>query len=133
MIIQATKRNTIIVAILASLVILVAAINLFEFKSLDIDIRDFIEGFVVGICLVFIVIWVIALIRKEKNKDAESKNLAINRIYLTIGMMSLVLAFIIQQINIIGEWIHVVRVILYLISIYFNLSYIIKLKKLKHN
>lgn len=130
MIIQATKRNTIIVAILASLVILAATINLAEFKWMDEEIKDFIEGFIVGICLVFIATWVIALIKKDKSKDVESKEL--NKVYLTIGMLSLVTGTIIQRFTSWNEWGQYLAVILFVSSIIFNLLYIVGLRKVRN-
>lgn len=132
MIIQKTKRNTIIVAILASLVILAATVNLVDFKSIDPDIKDFIEGFIVGICLVFIAVWVISLVKKNKVEDAESKDSGLNKAYLTIGMLSLVIGVIIQKFTSMGEWRLYVTGILFLSSIIFNMMYLVGLRKVKN-
>jgi len=135
MISQAAKRNTIIAAILASLVILAATINLVGFKRIDIDIEDFIEGFIVGICLEFIVIWVIGLIttavKKEKNEDAESKDLALNKVYLSIGMLNLLIGIILKKISFTGDWIQFVTGILFITSIIFTMMYLVGLRKVK--
>jgi hypothetical protein len=135
MISQATKRNTIKATILASLVILAATINLVGFKRIDIDIEDFIEGFVVGICLMFIVIWVIALIttavKKEKNEDAEFKDLALNKVYLSIGMLNYVIGIILKKISFTGDWIQFVTGIFFITSIIFTMMYLVGLRKVK--
>lgn len=132
MIIQATKRNTIIAAILASIVILIATSNLIAFKLIDIEIKDFLEGFVVGICLVFITAWAISLIRKKQGKDdTESKDLAINKVYLSIGMLSLVIGSILSRAGLTDEWFQFVKGGLFIASIIFNIMYLVGLRKVR--
>lgn len=135
MILQATKRHKLKATILVSILVFTAVFNLFFLNKFDLDTVDFFDGFVIGICLVFIAVWFAMLIstalKKLRKEDRDNKDLSLSKQYLSIGMLSLVIGSIIQRVNIHGEWVHVVAEILYISSIIFNIAYVIKFRKIK--
>lgn len=131
-----TLNKRVRLILIASTLIIISGLCILSLTKTDFDSRDFIEGFAVGIASVFLGLWLVILItttyNKSKEKIDETKEFIKSKQYLSIGMLSLVLGFIIQRIHFESVWITIFSIILYLTSIIFNIRYIFHLKKIEN-
>ncbi len=97
--------------------------------------RKFLEGFIVGIAITYIGVWLVSLIATRAkiavyNKLFDQKDLK-NSQLLAIGIFCLVLGIILNKFNIENVFVCIATFLLYASSIVCNTVYLVQWKKNK--
>lgn len=94
--------------------------------------RNFIEGFVTGICSVCVAVWattlVITTIRKRRKALHESWEISTSKQYLSIGTLGLALGIILHKFSDESYILTAVEIALFAIAIVFNTLYLVRLR-----